>query len=106
MDDEAAVTGRDRGEVYLRRKPRRLAEHYIAVACVDACIAGAIAAICPDDEVIEAVAVDVPGRGHRIAGAIARILAMDDEAAGPGGHIHQIDRHVLRSDLLEFGDHP
>ena len=31
---------------------------------------------------------------------IVRVLAMDDEAAGPGGHIHQIDRHALRSASL------
>jgi hypothetical protein len=97
MDDEAAVTGRDRGEVDLGRKAGGLAEHHVAVACIAACIAGATAALCPDDEVVEAVAVDVAGRGYRRAGPVTHVLAMDDEAADPGGHIHQIDRHLLRS---------
>ena len=42
MDDEAAVAGRDRGEVDLRRKTAGLAEHHIAVARLVACVAGAI----------------------------------------------------------------
>ena len=99
MDDEAPVAGRDRGEVDLRRKPRGLAEHHVAVACAGAGVAGTVAVESSDDDVVEAVAVDVPGRGYRIAGVIARVLAMDDEAAGPGGYIHQIDRHAL---LLRF----
>ena len=97
MDDEAAVAGRDRGEVDLRREAGGLAEHHVAVACAGAGVAGTVAVESPDDEVVEAVAVDVARRGYRIAGPVARVLAMDDEAAGPGGHIHQIDRHALRS---------
>ena len=97
MDDEAAVAGRDRGEVDLGREAGGLSEHHVAVACIAACIAGPTAGKCPDDEVVEAVAVDVASRGYRRAGPVTHILAMDDEAAGPGGHIHQIDRHALRS---------
>src|SRR5262245_58802384 len=97
MDDEAAVAGRDRAEVDLRRKPRGLAEHHVAVACAGAGVVGTVAVQGSDDDVVEAVAVEIAGRGDRIAGVIARVLAMNDEAAGAGGHIHQIDRHVLRS---------
>ena len=91
MDDEAAVAGRDRGEVDLGRKAGGLAEHHIAVAREDAGVAGAIAVGSPDDEVVEAVAVDVAGRGDRIAGVIARVLAMDDEAPVAGRDRGEVD---------------
>ena len=100
MEHEAPVAGRDCGEVDVRGKPRGLAEHHVAVACAGAGVAGTVAVESSDDDVVEAVAVDVPGRGYRIAGVIARVLAMDDEAPDSGGYIHQIDRHVLRSALL------
>src|SRR4051794_23572261 len=100
MDDKAAIAGRDRGEVDLRREARGLPEHHVAVARAGAGGAGTVAVQSSDDDVVEAVAVDVAGRGYRIAGVIARVLAMDDEAADPGGHIHQIDRHVFRSASL------
>ena len=83
MDDEAAVAGRDRGEVDLGRKAAGVAEHDIAVARIAACVAGAVGVECPDDQVVEAIAIDVAGRGHRNAGVIARVLAMDDEAPVP-----------------------
>src|SRR4029453_19373166 len=83
MDDEAAVAGRDRGEVDRRRKGAGVAEHHVGVACIVACVAGATATSCPDDEVIEAVAVDVAGRGDRKAGLVVHVLAMDDEAPLP-----------------------
>ena len=85
MDDEAAVAARERGEVDLRRKAAGVAEHHVAVAGIVACVAGAVAVGCPDDEVVEAVAVDVARRGDRNAGVVARILAMDHEAAVAGG---------------------
>src|SRR5262249_51413968 len=97
MNHEAAGAGRDHVKVDLRRKARGLVEHHVAVARKAACIEGAIGQLRPDDEVVEAVAVDVASRGYRIAGLIVGILAVDDKAAGPGGHIHQIDRHVFRS---------
>ena len=100
MDHEAAGAGRDHGEVDLRRKAGRLAEDDIAVARKWACVEGAITKFCPDDEVIEAIAVDVTCGGDRPAGGVVRVLAMDDKAAGTGGHIHQIDRHVFRSASL------
>ena len=91
MDDEAAVAGRDRGEVELRRKAAGVAEHHVAVARLVACVAGAVGDRSPDDQVVEAVAVDVAGRGDRIAGLIARVLAMDDEAAVAGSDRGEVD---------------
>ena len=70
MDDEAAVAGGDCGEVDLRREARGLAEHHVAVARIGACVAGAVAIHSPDDQVVEAVAVDVAGRGYRTAGEV------------------------------------
>ena len=95
MEDEAAVAGCNRGEVDLGRKARGLAEHHVAVAGIVSCVAGAIRVGSPDDDIVEAVAVDVAGRRHRGAGVVSHVLAMDDEAAGPGGHIRQIDRHMV-----------
>ena len=103
VDHEAAGAGRDHGKVDLRGKAGRLAEDNIAVARKWARVEGAITKFCPDDEVIEAIAVDVTGGGDRPAGSVVRVLAMDDEAADPGGHIHQIDRHVFRSASRRFG---
>ena len=91
VDDEAAVTGRDRGEVDLGREARGRAEHHVAVARTFARVAGAIAIKCPDDEVVETVAIDVAGRGCRIAGGVARILAMDDESAVAGRDRGEVD---------------
>ena len=41
-----------------------------------------------------------PAEDTEQSGHIVRVLAMDDEAASAGGHIHQIDRHALRSASL------
>ena len=70
MDDEAAVAGRERGEIDLGRKAAGVAEHHVAVARI-ACVAGAVAIMRPDDQVVEAVAIDVAGRGDRNAGLVA-----------------------------------
>ena len=91
MDDEAAVAGRDGGEVDLRREARGLAEHHVAGARIGACVAGAIAVPGPDDEVVEAVTVDVAGRGDRNAGLIVRVLAVDDESAVAGRDRGEVD---------------
>jgi hypothetical protein len=37
------------------------AEQHVAVARQVACIAGAVGVVCPDDEIVEAVAVDIAG---------------------------------------------
>ena len=91
VDNKSAVTGRDRGEVDLGREARGRAEHHVAVARTFARVAGAIAIKCPDDEVVETVAIDVAGRGCGIAGGVARILAMDDEFAVAGRDRGEVD---------------
>src|SRR5262245_14154059 len=102
MDDEAAAAGRHRGEVDLGRKAGGLAEYHIAVAGTVARVAGAVAARCPDDQVVEAVAVDIAGRGHRAASVIARILAMDDEAARAGRDRGEVDLRRKAGRLAEY----
>ena len=92
MDDEAAVAGRDGGEVDRGAEAAGLAEHHVAVAGKVARVARARAGECPDDEVVEAVAVDVARRGDRAAGLVVRVLAMDDEAAVAGGDRGEVDR--------------
>src|SRR5262245_33752657 len=101
MDDEAAGAACDGGEVDLRRKARGLAEHDVAVARTGACVARTVTAVCPDDQVVEAVAVDVAGRGYGLAGPIVRILAMDDEAAVTGRDHGEVDRRPKAGSLAE-----
>ena len=80
------------GDVVDRIADGGRAEQHVALAGLDAGTAGAIAIRRPDDEVVEAVAVDVAGRGDRNAGLIAVVLdvagpvvlALDDEAAVAG----------------------
>ena len=69
-----------------------VAEHHVAVASLDPCIVGTVALNNSDDEVVEAVAVDVAGRGHRPAGEITLVLAVDDEAAVAGRDGGEVDR--------------
>src|SRR5262249_57371668 len=102
MDEEAAVAGRHRGEVVLGRNARCLAEHDVAVARKVACVAGAVAAVCPDDEVVEAVAIDVASRGYRTAGFIGRVLAMDDEAAVAGRDRGEVDLCRKGASVAEY----
>src|SRR3954454_6694273 len=102
MDDEAAVAGRDRGEVDLRRETGGLAEHHVAVARSVARVAGSIAKLGSDNEVVEAVAVDVAGRGYPTAGYIGGILAVDDEAAVAGRDRGQVD---LRREARRLAEH-
>ena len=61
----------------LAAKPDGLAEHHIARAGIDAVRIGSPGA---DDQVGEAVAVDVAGRGHRDAALVARRRAAELEA--------------------------
>src|SRR5262245_54088662 len=91
MNDEATGAARNRGEVDLRRKARGLAEYHIAVARTGPGIAGAGGVECSDDEVVEAVAVDVAGSGYRPAGFVDDILAMDDESAGAARDRGKVD---------------
>ncbi len=46
----------------------------------------------PNDQVGQAVAVDVAGGGNAIAAQVTRTLAVDDETAGASGHSGQVDR--------------
>ena len=78
-----------------------LAEHHIAVAGSGARVAGAVGEIGPNDQVVEAVAVDVAGRRHRGAGVVAGLLAVDDEAAGAGGDGGEVDRGAEAAGLAE-----
>ena len=90
-DDEAAAAGGDVGQVDGRAKAAGPAEHHVAVAGVGFDIARRVAALGADDQVVEAVAVDVAGGGDRAAGQVAGILADDDEAAAAGGDVGQVD---------------
>src|SRR5262249_10890511 len=54
-------------------------------------IAGAVGARGADDQIVEAVAVHIAGRGDRCTGAVAAILAMEDEAALPRRHGGEVD---------------
>ena len=94
MNDKAAVARRDAGEVDLGGETAGLAEHHIAVAGIAKCVAGAVAIWGPDDQVVEAVAVDVAGRGDRSAGEIARVLPVDDKAADARCDVDKIDGHA------------
>src|SRR5262249_17841348 len=102
MDDEAAVAGRDRGKVDLRRKVTGVPEDHEAIdPGRGGGVAGAIAVGSPDDEVIETVAVDVAGRGYRRAGLIAHILPVDDEAAIAGSDRGKVDLRREAGGLAE-----
>jgi hypothetical protein len=65
---------------------RRLAENDIGFARIGAAI---VAIACADDDVVEAVAVDVAGRGDTPARLVAGGIALDDEAVGrsEGGEV-------------------
>ena len=84
MDDEAAGAGGDVRQVDRGAKAARLAEHHIAAAGWGE-FGRSGPRRRPNDQVVEAVAVDVAGRRHRVAGEVVRPLAVDDEAAGAGG---------------------
>ena len=57
-----------------------LAEHHIGLAGIAAAV---VAVGRADDQVVEAVAVDVAGRGDAAAGLVAVGIALDDEAVAP-----------------------
>ena len=84
-----------------RAADRRRAEQHVAVAGIGRLLAGPSAPARPNDQVVEAVAVDVAGRGDRVAGEVVRLLAVDDEAAGAGGDVGEIDRGAKAARLAE-----
>src|SRR6185503_14365068 len=51
-----------------------------------------IAVICADDQVAQAVAVDISGRGDTASAPVICALAVDDEAAGSRRNGGEIDR--------------
>ena len=72
VDHEAAGAGGDVGEIDRGAEPARLAEHHVAVAgIVRVPAAGAVGSGRPDDQVVEAVAVDV-ARPRRPSGRTGR----------------------------------
>jgi len=68
MDDEAAHTGRDRGEIDRRRQAARLSEDDIALARVGPIGTGDVGIRRADDDVVESIAVDVAGSCDGIGG--------------------------------------
>ena len=103
MDHEAADACGDIQEVDRGAEAACLAEHHIAVAGSVARsrrYAGTVGTGRPDDEVVEAVAVDVACGGDRKAGLIARIFPVDHEPAQAGGR-HEIDRGAEAASLAE-----
>jgi hypothetical protein len=87
------AAGRDRGEVDLRRKPRGLAEHHVAVPRTGPCVAGTVAARSPDNEVVEAVAVDVPEKPDLSPLSCKWTTKPPDSSC----RIREIDRHGVYS---------
>ena len=79
------------GDVIDRTADGGGAEQHVAVAGKVACVAGAVGRRSPDDEVVEAVAVDVAGRGDRLAGQIVDVLPVDDEPADAGRNVGEVD---------------
>ena len=72
-----AVEGR---EIEAGTEPRGSAEHDVALAGIR--IPVSIGAGSADDDIAEAVAVDVPGRGDRAAAIVVRIDAVEAKAVG------------------------
>ena len=90
-EDAAVVTGIDAveaeavGAVEAREierggKARSLAEHHIALARIG--VPARIGARGADQDVVEAVAIDVPRRGDGLAAAVTGIDAVEAEAVG------------------------
>ncbi len=105
MDHEAADARRNIPEIDRRAKSAGLAEQHIAVAGLGTRArrrTGTVGKERPDDKVVEAVAVDVPGGGNRNAGIIVRIRAVDHEAADAGGDVHEIDRRTESASVAEY----
>ena len=94
MDDKATRTGGDSGKVNRRTPAGCLAKHHIAVAGTVFRIARRVAVGRPDDQIGEAITIDIPGRGHRIAGKVSAILPMDDKATRAGSDGGKVNRRT------------
>ncbi len=71
-----AVAAVERREVEIGRKAAVLAEHDVGRP------GPGVGQECPDHDVVEAVAVDVAGRGHREAAVVADVDSIEAEAVG------------------------
>ena len=88
VDHEPAGARRHRRQV--DRGGPGLAEHHVAAP--GAAASGRIAFRRSDDQVGEAVAVDIAGARHAVTAVVERTLAIDDEAAGACRNRRQVDR--------------
>ncbi len=80
IDLETVRTGKV-GQLQIGGKPRGLSEHHIGRTATGAI---GIGKRCPDDQIVEAVAIDVAGRGDRLAALVTRRLAIDLETVRTG----------------------
>ena len=88
VDDEAACACSDGGEI--SGGGGCFAKDDIGAAGVGTC--GRIAAIGTNEEISEAIAVDITGSGDAVAAAVESGLAIDDEAAAAisdGGEVNR-----------------
>ena len=91
---EAAAAGGDVCQADRAAATAGAAEHHVAVAGIGLGIGRRVAKVRADDQVVEAVAVQVADGGHRAADLVTGIAAADDKAAAAGGDIgkRQIDK--------------
>ncbi len=105
VDHEAANAGGNVHKIDCRPEPAGFSEHHIAVAGIGARSrrrAGTVGRARSNDNVVEAVAIDVPGRGNRLACPIERIHAVDHESADARFDVHQIDRRAEPAGLAKY----
>ena len=90
IDHEAAAAASDAGEV--DGICAGFTEDHIGAAGIAA--GGRIGFMGPDDQIGEAIAVDITGTGHAVAALIAGDLAIDHEAAHTSGNRREVDGGV------------
>ena len=88
IDHKAAAAGGNRAQV--NRHATARAEHHIAAP--RAAAAGRVSLRCPDDQVGQAIAVDIARTRHAPAALVARALAVDHKAAVAGSDRAKLDR--------------
>ncbi len=88
VDHKTAGARRDRGKI--DSAPRAPAEHYVAAPGIAA--GGGVAQERPDDQVGQAVAVDIACADNAVAAPVIPSLAVDYKAAGVGCDCGQVDR--------------
>src|SRR6185369_13135249 len=115
LDDEALDGGEARADVgkidhraagaVHRPEPRRLAEHHIGLAGLDAAV---VARRRADDQVGEAITIHVARRRGAPAGIVAYAIALDDEAVRwiEGGEVdHRAAGAVDRAEARRLAEH-